>query len=213
GAANPTFTIAYSGFVNGDNASVINSAPSATTTATPTSGVGTYPITVSGGADDNYAFNYVPGVLTITKATITATAVNATKVYQTANPVFSINYTGFVNGEDFTVLNTLPVASTTATLSSPVGTYTITVAGGSDDNYAFNYVSGTLTITKATPVVTWNNPAAITYGTALSATQLNATANVAGTFTYTPPVGTILNAGARQVLTDAYTPAHAAESN
>ena len=39
-------------------------------------------------------------------------------------------------------------------------------------------------------------PADITYGTALSATQLNATANVPGTFVYTPVAGTVLNAGA-----------------
>jgi len=50
-------------------------------------------------------------------------------------------------------------------------------------------------VTKATPVITWNAPAAITYGTTLDGTQLNATANVAGTFTYTPAAGTLLNAG------------------
>ncbi|WKZ60950.1 MAG: MBG domain-containing protein [Cyclobacteriaceae bacterium] len=213
GAANPTFTISYSGFVNGDNASVINSAPLATTAATVTSNVGTYPITVSGGTDDNYTFAYVSGTLTINKATVTATAANATKVYQTANPAFTINYTGFVNGENSSVLNTPPVASTTAILSSPVGTYPITVAGGSDDNYTFAYVSGTLTITRATPVVTWNNPSPITYGTALSATQLNATASVAGTFTYVPALGTVLNAGANQVLTVNFSPSDAANYN
>ena len=47
----------------------------------------------------------------------------------------------------------------------------------------------TLTVLKATPVITWANPADITYGTALSATQLNATATVPGSFTYTPPRG------------------------
>ena len=46
----------------------------------------------------------------------------------------------------------------------------------------------------------WNNPADIFYGTALSATQLNATANVPGTFTYTPAAGTVLNAGNGQTL-------------
>jgi hypothetical protein len=50
-------------------------------------------------------------------------------------------------------------------------------------------------VNKATPTVTWSAPAAITYGTALGATQLNATASVAGTFTYTPAAGTILGAG------------------
>ena len=56
----------------------------------------------------------------------------------------------------------------------------------------------TLDVAKATPAITWAAPAAIIYGTALSATQLNATANVAGTFVYTPAAGTVLNAGLRR---------------
>ncbi|MGA8908099.1 MAG: RHS repeat-associated core domain-containing protein, partial [Acidobacteriaceae bacterium] len=44
-------------------------------------------------------------------------------------------------------------------------------------------------------VVEWSSPAAITYGMALSGTQLNATANVPGTFTYTPATGAVPTAG------------------
>lgn len=57
-----------------------------------------------------------------------------------------------------------------------------------------------------TPVITWATPADITYPTALSQTQLNATASVAGTFTYNPPAGTVLAAGAGQTLTATFTP-------
>ena len=46
-----------------------------------------------------------------------------------------------------------------------------------------------ITVVKATPVITWATPAAITYGTALGAAQLNATANAPGTFSYTPASG------------------------
>src|SRR5262249_55862160 len=46
----------------------------------------------------------------------------------------------------------------------------------------------------ARPTVTWPTPSDIVYGTALSAAQLNATSSVPGTFTYTPPAGTVLNA-------------------
>ena len=53
----------------------------------------------------------------------------------------------------------------------------------------------TYTINKAMPTVTWPTPAAISYGTALSATQLNATASTPGTFAYTPAAGTVLMAG------------------
>jgi hypothetical protein len=58
---------------------------------------------------------------------------------------------------------------------------------------------------KATPVITWPAPAAITYGTPLSGTQLNATANVPGTFIYAPPGGTVLSAGS-QLLSVSFTP-------
>ncbi len=49
--------------------------------------------------------------------------------------------------------------------------------------------------TKVTPVVTWSDPAPIASGTPLSGTQLNATADVPGTFVYTPAAGTVLSAG------------------
>jgi hypothetical protein len=58
----------------------------------------------------------------------------------------------------------------------------------------------------ATPVITWAAPAAITAGTALSATQLNATANVPGAMVYAPPAGTVLAAGTYS-LTATFTPA------
>jgi hypothetical protein len=60
--------------------------------------------------------------------------------------------------------------------------------------------------TQSTPSITWNNPSDIVYGTLLSATQLNATASVPGTFTYTPALGTKLNAGSTQSLKVDFTP-------
>jgi hypothetical protein len=59
--------------------------------------------------------------------------------------------------------------------------------------------------TTIVPTVTWNTPAAISYGTALSATQLSATASVAGAFAYTPAAGTVLRAGTRK-LSATFTP-------
>src|SRR3954451_10898135 len=64
----------------------------------------------------------------------------------------------------------------------------------------------TQNISQATPTVTWTNPADITSGGALGATQLNATANVPGTFVYTPPIGTVLPAGNAQTLSVVFTP-------
>jgi hypothetical protein len=68
----------------------------------------------------------------------------------------------------------------------------------------------TLTVNKGTSVVTWANPADISYGTLLSATQLDATLNVPGTCTYASnPVGTQLSAGLGQTLTANCTPTDA----
>src|SRR5947199_53730 len=62
---------------------------------------------------------------------------------------------------------------------------------------------------KTTPTITWAAPAAITYGTALSSTQLNATASVSGVFVYTPSASTVLSAGT-QTLSVAFTPTDSA---
>lgn len=66
--------------------------------------------------------------------------------------------------------------------------------------------------TKTTPTITWSTPAAIIYGTALSSTQLNATASVAGTFSYSPASGTVLNAGT-QTLSVTFTPSDTTDYN
>ncbi len=66
-------------------------------------------------------------------------------------------------------------------------------------------------IFKGTSTIAWQNPADIAYGTPLDATQLNATANVPGTFTYTPPAGTLLPAGQNQTLFVQFTPTDSAD--
>src|SRR5581483_11620441 len=63
-----------------------------------------------------------------------------------------------------------------------------------------DYVSGgtvtaAINVLRYTPNLTWSNPADITYGTALSATQLDAHSDTAGTFAYSPVAGTVLSAG------------------
>ena len=73
-------------------------------------------------------------------------------------------------------------------------------------NYTTATANVTITVVKATPVITWPTPADIVYGTALSATQLNATTTVPGTFVYTPPAGRCCAAGAAQTLSVTFTP-------
>ena len=85
----------------------------------------------------------------------------------------------------------------------PGGTATWTFGG--DPNYKEATGTVAITINKAASLLTWPAPAAITAGTALSGTQLNATANVVGAFVYTPPAGTVLPAGTHS-LAVAFTP-------
>jgi hypothetical protein len=54
-------------------------------------------------------------------------------------------------------------------------------------------------------VLTWAGPAAIVFGTALSSTQLNATADVPGSFAYSPDQGAVLGAGSH-TLSVTFTP-------
>ena len=73
-------------------------------------------------------------------------------------------------------------------------------------------VSSGTSVQKTTPTITWNNPADITYGTALSKTQLNAAASVPGTFTYNPVAGTVLSAGTHKLHVD-FTPTDTVKYN
>ncbi|MCH7410652.1 gliding motility-associated C-terminal domain-containing protein [Belliella sp. DSM 111904] len=150
GSENPALTFTYSGLVNGDTK--VATEPSISTTATISSVVGTYPITLTSGSDANYDIKLVAGELDVTKAAVTITAVDKDKVYGSANPALTFTYSGLVN--DDTKVTTEPSISTTATASSAVGTYPITLAGGSDANYEITLVAGALEVTKATLTIT-----------------------------------------------------------
>jgi hypothetical protein len=152
--------------------------------------------------------------LVVNQAPLTVTANNATMIYGGTLPAFTAGYSGFVNGDTAAVLSGSPSLTTTATSTSPVGMYTITATQGTltAANYSFIFFNGTLTISKASPTITWNKPAAITYGTALSTTQLDATTNVPGTFAYSPAAGTVLGAGT-STLSVTFTPTDSTDYN
>ena len=98
-------------------------------------------------------------------------------------------------------------ASGTVTLTGVLGTAHILADQPGDANFnAAPQVSQELTVTKATPVITWNEPVPIIVGTALGSTQLNATSGgVDGGFVYTPDSGTVLAAGSH-TLSVQFTP-------
>jgi gliding motility-associated-like protein len=165
GGVNPALTAIYTGFINGDTNASLNTQPVLSTTATTTSAVGTYPITASGAASANYTISYTAGTLTVTKANLSIAADNKTKVYGAINPVLTITYTGFVNGDTNASLSTQPGLASTATAASAAGTYPITASGAASSNYNISYAAGTLTVNNSTLTITATN-AAKTYGAA-----------------------------------------------
>jgi hypothetical protein len=70
--------------------------------------------------------------------------------------------------------------------------------------------SAVVNVAKAEATLSWSAPAAVVYGTPLGAAQLDAQANVAGTFAYSPAAGAVLGVGAGHPLTATFTPADAA---
>ena len=132
--------------------------------------------------------------LVVQPAGLTVTANGASRPYAATNPIFTGVIIGALGSDTITA-----AYATTATPSSPAGTYAIVPSlmapAGRLTNYLATTNLGTLTITRLSPVITWANPAPIGYGTPLGASQLNATATVPGAFSYNPAAPSVLNAG------------------
>ena len=173
GAENPTLTLSYSGFANGEDEAVLTSLPTLSCEATPQSPAGSYDITVSGGEGSNYTLEYTPGTLTVEKAPLTVTADDQTRSYGEENPTLTFTYSGFVNGEDESVLTMQPSASCEATSTSQAGRYDIIVSGGEDENYRFVYVKGALTVTASSGELTFTAIGEKTYGDAPFALKIS----------------------------------------
>ncbi len=138
--------------------------------------------------------------LVVTAATSTITwATPSAITYGTALSATQLNATGSVAG-------TITYNPASGTMLN-AGTQTLTATFIPTDTTKYAPVSRTvsLTVNKATPTLTWATPSAITSGTALSATQLNASSSVAGGFSYNPASGTIPSLGT-QTLTATFTP-------
>ena len=157
GEANPKFLSEYSGFITGEDASVITTEGTYSTTATTKSDVGNYSVTQSGASAKNYVFSYKSGTLTVTKAPLTMTPRDKTMSYGDALPTFDADYAGLKNSETNPAWTTAPNITTTATQQSGAGTYPITVSGGVARNYDVTFKTGTLTITKASLTATTKN--------------------------------------------------------
>jgi hypothetical protein len=164
GAANPTFTASYSGFVNGDTSAVLGGAPSLTTTATTSSVAGTYPITAAVGTltAANYTFVFVNGTLSVVASptvilTTTATLTGSASTGYTATITVTNSGTGAASNVTLTsaTLGTvagspLPQTLPSATIAAgKSGVFTVSFSGsagqdgaGVAEKYAGTYTGG-----------------------------------------------------------------------
>ena len=162
GAANPTFTASYSGFVNGDTSAVLSGAPSLTTTATTASPAGTYPITAAVGtlAATNYTFTFVNGTLSVASAptvvlTTTATLTGSASAGYTATITVTNSGTGAASNVTLTSATLGSVAGSPLPQTLPSiaagksGVFTVSFSGsaggdgaGVAEKYAGTYTGG-----------------------------------------------------------------------
>ena len=122
-------------------------------------GAGSTTITASqsGNASYNAATDVQQGLIVMPKA-LTIIADDKTKVYDgMVYSPFTVSYAGFVTGDDDTDLGGALTFSGTATTATDVKSdYVITPGGLISDNYAITFVDGTLSITKAAQIITFN---------------------------------------------------------
>ena len=95
----------FSGFVNGEDSSVLTEQPVSSLDAPASSPVGDYPIVVSGAEAANYEITHVNGAIAIVPATLIITA-DDTEIFETeAIPTLSYTASGFVNDEDLSLIH------------------------------------------------------------------------------------------------------------
>ncbi len=203
GSAPPAITPSYNGFVNGDDTSSLTTPATCSTTATSSSPVGSYDSSCSGAADANYTISYVDGAVVIGPQVLIVVASPGDMTYGGSPPAITPTYEGFVNGDTASSLTTQATCSTTATSSSPVGSYDSSCSGAADANYTISYVDGGVTVSPA-PLEITASSASISYGSAApnitatyggfvngdSATSLPTPATCSSSVTPTTPVGT-----------------------
>ncbi|MBN3582283.1 gliding motility-associated C-terminal domain-containing protein [Algoriphagus aestuarii] len=159
GDTDPVFTYTVNGLKNGDTNVVVSGALS----RVAGEDVGMYAIqqgTVDAGP--NYILNFTSLDFEITKATLNITAnAGQTKVYGSADPIFTYVPSGFKNGDTDAVLS----GSLIRFAGEDVGMYAIqpgTIDAG--PNYSINFISADFEITKAGLNVTANAGISKIYG-------------------------------------------------
>lgn len=151
--------LTFSGFVPGEDASVVRGNPQYGGTAQGVRNAGSYMVTVSGLQAANYIITYEPATLIIRPAPLTVQVHDTRKVYD-GRPytcTHGVSYAGFVAGEDPSVLSGTLLYNGNWPAAINAGTYQIVPGGLASGNYAISYRAGSLEITKAPLQVTAEN--------------------------------------------------------
>jgi hypothetical protein len=165
-------------------------------TFTMTSSAGTCSVIANQSGNANYLA--APTVTETTAAakaaqTVSFTGAPATAPYQSTFTVTATTNTGI--SPTITAAGSCSISGITVSMNSGTGLCTMTAKWAGNANYLATSVTQNTTAQKLSSTVTWTAPAAITYGTALSGVQLDATANIAGSFVYSPAAGAVPKAG------------------
>jgi hypothetical protein len=173
--------------------------------AIPAGGTDKLSVTFTPNDTTDYTTATASVTLQVNPATPTINwATPAPITYGTALSATQLNATATYSGS--TVAGTFAYSPAKGTvLGAGSQTVSVTFTPNNTANYGVAQASITLQVNPATPKIAWATPAAITYGTPLSSTQLDATASVPGTFVYSPGAGTVLSQGT-QPLSVTFTP-------
>ncbi|MDQ3214113.1 MAG: Ig-like domain repeat protein [Acidobacteriota bacterium] len=178
--------------------------------AVPTNG-GTYAVQASFAGSVNYAATTKNATITINPAVATLSVTGGTFTYD-GQPHSAVATATGVAGETLSPVNVTYWRSGFGAFDAPVsvGTYDAAATLPASANYLPATVRTAVVIARAAPLVTWSTPDPIAYGTPLGSAQLTASANVPGTFSYSPAPGSRLNAGSGHALTATFSPADTA---
>jgi hypothetical protein len=161
GEIDPVLTATYAGFVADEDDTVLEG--DLVVEREVGEDAGTYAINVSGISSANYSVTFVQGAFTIDQTALSIIAVDNGKVYGDVDPDLTVNYDGFVAGDDETVLE--GAISVEREVGEDAGTYVITASGVTSTNYAIEFVDGVFTIDPADLTITADDKSKV-YGEA-----------------------------------------------
>lgn len=113
--------------------------------------------------DKNYKSLSSTVTFVIHKATLTVTADDKTIIYGDKAPNYTVDYEGFVKGDDKEDLGGKLVTNCTYSKFDDKGTYSIIPSGYTSDNYKIAYKNGTLTVNPKPITVTIDDKSSV-YG-------------------------------------------------